>query len=106
MDGPHHEQLKREGKVWPDFHHAADLEASGRVVEFLPEAAADAFCLRGGPDDIVAQLLRVIAESPAPFEYIVLHPIPNPPTPDDPDCGYTARVARDILPAVRARLRA
>ena len=32
---------------------------------------------------------------PAAFDYVVLHPIPNPPTPDDPERGYTARVARD-----------
>ena len=48
--GPHPETLKHEHKVWPDFHHAPDLEASGRVVDFLPTDAADAFCLRGGPD--------------------------------------------------------
>jgi len=44
-------QLRRrdthQHQVWPDFHHAPDLEMSGRVVDFLPSAAADAFCLRG-----------------------------------------------------------
>ncbi|MET0851740.1 MAG: LLM class flavin-dependent oxidoreductase, partial [Candidatus Rokuibacteriota bacterium] len=44
--GPDPEKLKHECSVWPDFHHAADLVASGRVVDFLPPAAADAFCLR------------------------------------------------------------
>ena len=53
--GPHPETLKRERGVWPDFHHATDLEASGRVVDFLPESAADAFSLRGGPDEIARQ---------------------------------------------------
>ena len=48
--GPDPETLKHEHKVWPDFHHAPDLEASGRAVDFLPPEAADAFCLRGGPD--------------------------------------------------------
>jgi hypothetical protein len=37
---------------------------------------------------------------------VVLHPIPNPPSPDDPERGYTARVAREILPAVRRALAA
>jgi len=32
------------------------------------------------------------------------HPIPNPATPDDPEHGYMARVAREVLPRVRARL--
>jgi 5,10-methylenetetrahydromethanopterin reductase len=102
--GPDPETLKRDRKVWPDFHHATDLEASGGVVDFLPEAAADAFCLRGGAADVAEQLLRVIGEAPTAFDYIVLHPIPNPPAPDDPEHGYMARVAREVLPRVRARL--
>jgi hypothetical protein len=104
--GPDPETLKRDGKVWPDFHHASDLESSGRVVDFLPAAAADAFCLRGGPREIVEQLLAVLRSAPAAFDHVVLHPIPNPSFPDDPDRGYTARVAREILPAVRQALQA
>jgi 5,10-methylenetetrahydromethanopterin reductase len=102
--GPDPETLKREQKVWPDFHHATDLEASGRVVDFLPAAAADAFCLRGSPADIVAQLLDVIGAAPVAFDYVCLHPIPNPTVPDDPAHGYMARVAREVLPRVRAGL--
>jgi len=103
--GPDPETLKRNEKVWPDFHHASDLESSGRVVDFLPVAAADAFCLRGGPTQIVEQLLSVLRSAPAPFDHVVLHPIPNPSFPDDHTRGYTARVAREILPAVREKLR-
>ena len=100
------ETLKHQATVWPDFHHAADLEASGRVVEFLPTEAADAFALRGGASEIVKQLVAVLRSSPAEFDYVVLHPIPNPPTPDEGERGYTARVAREILPAVRRALSA
>jgi len=103
-NGPDPEALKHDKHVWPDFHHATDLLASGHVVDFLPEAAADAFSLRGGPADIVRQLVAVLRASPAPFDHVVLHPIPNPVMPDDPDRGYMARVAREILPAVRAAL--
>ena len=102
--GPHPEALKHEHKVWPDFHHAPDLEASGRAVDFLPTDAADAFCLRGGPDQIVDQLVEAITAAPVALDYVVLHPIPNPATPDDPEHGYMARVAREVLPRVRARL--
>jgi 5,10-methylenetetrahydromethanopterin reductase len=98
------ETLKHDHKVWPDFHHAQDLDASGRVVDFLPDAAADAFCLRGGPTQIVEQLLAVLRGAPAPFDYVVLHPVPNPTTPDDPEHGYMARVAREVLPRIRAAL--
>jgi 5,10-methylenetetrahydromethanopterin reductase len=98
------ETLKRERSVWPDFHHASDLEASGRVVDFLPVEAADAFALRGGPVSIVEQLVRVLRAAPAMFDYVVLHPIPNPEWPADPEHDYTARVAREVLPHVRLAL--
>ena len=102
--GPDPEKLKRERHVFPDFHHAPDLEASGRVVDFLPEAAADAFSLHGGPAEIVTQLLQVLRSAPTSFDYVCLHPIPNPTMPDDPERGFMARVAREVLPPVRAAL--
>jgi 5,10-methylenetetrahydromethanopterin reductase len=102
--GPAPEALKRDRQVWPDFHHAADLEASGRAVDFLPESVADAFCLRGSPAQIAAQLVGILTSSPVAFEHVVLHPIPDPRFPDDPEQGYTARVAREVLPRVRAAL--
>jgi 5,10-methylenetetrahydromethanopterin reductase len=98
------EALKQRQRVWPDFHHAPDLEASGRVVDFLPASAADAFSLRGGPEEVAERLIAVLRAAPAPFDYVVLHPIPNPPTPDEGERGYTARVAREVLPRVRRAL--
>jgi len=103
--GPDPEALKHARQVWPDFHHAADLEGSGRDVDFLPAEAADAFCLRGGPREIVEQLVGVLESSPIAFDYVVLHPIPDPKFPVDPERDYTARVAREILPHVRARVK-
>ena len=102
--GPDPETLKRERQVWPDFHHASDLEISGRVVDFLPASAADAFSLRGAPADIVTQLVASLRAAPVELDYVVLHPIPNPPTPDEGERGYMARVAREILPRVREAL--
>lgn len=103
-NGPDPEHLKKDQKVWPDFHHSADLEASGRVVDFLPDAAADAFSLHGGASEIVAQLLALLRTSPAPFDHVVLHPIPDPVKPEDHEHGYKARVAREILPRLRDAL--
>ena len=103
-DGPDPEILKRERGVWPDFHHDPDLLKAGRAVDFLGEEHADAFALRGSAEQIVAQLVRILrdaARDGIEFEHVVLHPIPNPPSPDD---GYTVRVAREILPAVRQQL--
>jgi 5,10-methylenetetrahydromethanopterin reductase len=103
--GPDPEALKHERRVWPDFHHAPDLEASGRAVGFLPAEVADAFCLRGDPAAIVEQLVGILSAIPVAFDYVVLHPIPDPRFPVDPERDYTARVAREILPHVRARLK-
>lgn len=102
--GPSPETLKRDRHVFPDFHHAPDLAASGRAVDFLPTSAADAFSLRGGPVEVADQLIDVLRRAPAEFDYVVLHPIPNPPSPDDLEGGYTARVAREVLPRVRLAL--
>jgi 5,10-methylenetetrahydromethanopterin reductase len=102
--GPDPEALKHRHLVWPDFHHAPDLETSGRVVDFLPVAAADAFALRGGPVEVADQLVATLRAAPAAFDYVVLHPIPNPPSPDEGDRSYTARVAREVLPRVRRAL--
>ena len=102
--GPDPEALKRQHRVWPDFHHAADLEASGRVVDFLPPRVAEAFSLHGGPVEVAEQLVAVLRAAPAEFDYVVLHPIPDPVPPDDPERGYMARMARDVLPRVRRTL--
>jgi 5,10-methylenetetrahydromethanopterin reductase len=102
--GPDPERLKHEHGVWPDFHHAPDLEASGRVVDFLPVSAADGFSLRGGPAEITERLIDVLGSAPTEFDYVVLHPIPNPTMPDDPEGGYMARMAREVLPHVRRAL--
>ena len=102
--GPDPETLKRARGVWPDFHHAPDLEASGRVVGFLPESAADAFCLRGGPTEVAARLVETLRAAPAAFDHVVLHPIPDPRWPADPERDYTARVAREVLPLARRAL--
>lgn len=104
--GPDPEALKHSRSVWPDFHHAPDLEASGRAVDFLPVSAADAFSLRGGPAEVTARLVDTLRAVSASFDHVVLHPIPDPRWPDDPERGYTARVAREVLPLVRRALAA
>jgi len=102
--GPDPETLKHDRNIWPDFHHAPDLEASGKVVDFLPVEAADAFSLRGGTSEVARRLLDALRAAPAPFDYVVLHPIPDPQWPSDPDNDYTARIAREVLPRVRTEL--
>ncbi len=106
-DGPDPEVLKHERGVWPDFHHDPDLLKAGRAVDLLSDAHADAFCLRGNSEQVTEQLVGVLREAASDgieFEHVVLHPIPNPPSPDDAEDGYTVRVAREILPRVREQL--
>ena len=106
-DGPDPEVLKRERGVWPDFHHDPELLKAGRAAEFLSEEHADAFCLRGTAAQVAEQLLGVLrraASDGIEFEHVVLHPIPNPPSPDDAEDGNTVQVAREILPVVREEL--
>ena len=103
-DGAAPEALKRDHGVWPDFHHAPDLLHSGRAVDFLPAKAADSFSLWGSSDQIARQLVALLRAAPAEFDHVVLHPIPNPRSPDDLDHGYMARMAREVLPRVRLEL--
>ncbi len=103
-DGPPPEKLKADRGIWPDFHHARDLLASGAAVDFLPPGAADAFSLRGGPDEVAKQLISVLQSLEVDLDYVVLHPVPNPSEPDDPERGFMARVAREVLPRVRKTL--
>lgn len=102
--GPDPETLKHQTHVWPDFHHAPDLEASGKVVDFLPLEAADAFSLRGGTGEVAQRLLSALRAAPAIFDHVVLHPIPDPKWPSDPEQDYTVRIAREVLPQVRKEL--
>ena len=75
-DGPSVEELKKQ--VWPDFHHAEDLEAAGRLVSFLPDEVGDAFALYGTPEMIAKQLWEVLNLG-FPIAMIIPHPVPTPP---------------------------
>jgi len=75
-EGPPVEDLRR--RVWPDFHHAQDLVASGQVVGFLPERAAQGFSLFGSPTEMAAQLRQAIGIL-GRVDVVVPHPVPNPP---------------------------
>ncbi len=97
-DGPPVHELQH--LVHPDFHHHPDLVESGGLVDFLPEAAADAFAFRGTTEAITDQLVATLSLG-IDFDIVVLQPVPNPPVPrgDEPD--YMERIARDVLPAAR-----
>jgi hypothetical protein len=73
-------------------------------VDFLPAEAADAFSLRGAPAEVSERLVGALRAAPARFDHVVLHPIPDPRWPADPETDYTARVAREVLPRVRKEL--
>lgn len=95
-DGPDVEELKKQ--VWPDFHHAADLEESGRLVSFLSDEIADAFALYGTPERIAAQLNEVLGLGHR-IDIILPHPMPTPPQ-GGPKPDYIERFATEVMPLV------
>ena len=88
--------------VSPDFHHTPDLEGAGRLLDFLPPAAAEASSLHGDAGAVATQLTELLRALPV-FEIVVLHPVPDPAhqAPGAPP-DYMGLVAREVLPRVRA----
>ena len=97
-DGPPVEELKE--LVWPDFHHAEDLEASGRLVSFLSDEIADAFAVYGTPD-MIAEQLRGVLSLGFPIAMIIPHPVPTPP-PGGPRPDYVERFATEVIPLLKS----
>ena len=96
-NGPDIEVLKRD--VWPDFHHARDLDAAGEVVSFLPDAAVEAFALRGRFEAIVEQI-RTILGYGLPIEVMVPHPMPTPPPREEGGLDYAHAFAQAVFPTL------
>lgn len=94
---PIHE-LKRQ--VWPDFHHAADLVAAGRVVDSLSDEIAGSFSFFGTGRDVADQMTAVLDEVPQ-ARLIVPHPVPMPI--DDEVQTYVDWLGRHITPVLSAR---
>ena len=70
----------------------------------MDEEHANAFCLRGNASQITDQIVSIVQgcrELKIDFEFIVLQPIPNPPTPDLGSQSYIERVPAEILGAVK-----
>ena len=74
-NGPPVDELKKQ--IYPDFHHAPDLVASGNLVDFLDDETAGSFSLFGKAQDIAAQLRQAI-EITGRADIIVPHPVPMP----------------------------
>ena len=115
-------RLRRDGGDWLLETHLGDvradagivatgsslapLEAPGeqRLVDFLPEEAAGAFCVRGTADHVAEQINRVL-DLGSDFEILVPQPMPSPP-PDAEGPTYMERIARDVMPRVARAWRA
>jgi len=60
--------------------------------------------VRGGASEVAAQLVEVLSLG-MEFSIVVPHPVPNPPPPGEASgATYMERIARDVMPVVRARL--
>lgn len=99
-DGPDVHELKKQ--VWPDFHHAADLEAAGRLVSFLSDEITESFALYGPPATI-AQQLGAILKLGYKIDMVVPHPVPAA-VPKGADPSYIERFAGEVIPALRTAL--
>ncbi len=97
-DGPDIHELKKQ--VWPDFHHAADLEAAGKVVSFLSDEIADSFSLFGTPDMIAKQLHRVLGYGHK-IDMVIPHPMPTP-MPNWSHPQYIERIPQEVMPKLKA----
>lgn len=98
--GPPIAELK--GQVWPDFHHARDLVAAGRLVGFLSEEAVRAFALYGSPGEITQQLQEVLGLG-LPLDVVIPHPVLAPPrdaATREPD--YVESFATRVMARIRA----
>jgi alkanesulfonate monooxygenase SsuD/methylene tetrahydromethanopterin reductase-like flavin-dependent oxidoreductase (luciferase family) len=99
-DGPDVEELKQQ--VWPDFHHAEDLEASGRLVSFLSDEIADAFAIYGPPEMLAEQLARVL-QLGYNIDMIIPHPVPTPPR-GGPRPDFIERFAAEVIPLLKREI--
>ena len=91
--GPPIEELK--SRVWPDFHHASDLEKAGHEVSFLSDEAADAFALNGSISKIMDQLSDILAGG-LPIDLVIPHPMPTPSVGGDLS-QYSDTLATNLL---------
>lgn len=101
-DGPDVHELKKQ--VWPDFHHAADLEAAGRIVSFLSDEITESFALYG-PPAMVAEQLTAVLKLGYKIDMVIPHPVPSH-VPQGADPAYIERFAKDVIPLVRNALSA
>jgi 5,10-methylenetetrahydromethanopterin reductase len=80
-------------KAWPDFHHHTDPVYSGRLVDFLDDAVADAFALYGNWEQIAEQLQAVLD-----LGLPVTHVIPHPVLAKGQQYDFVAACARQLIP--------
>ena len=106
-NGPAVDALKKQ--VYPDFHHAPDLAASGNLVDFLDHETAVSFALSGTTHDIATQLRQAI-EIIGRADIVVPHPVPMP-KPGEPvaralrsapaGADYKTWFATEVMPLLR-----
>ena len=116
--GPHPDELRSElielnknnkakGFNAPDFHHASNLVDSGKLVDFIPDEFARAFCFIGNSDQVSDQIVNFLKdcdEIGVNFEYVLLHPVPDPPMPDLGPNSYLESFPKKVLSKVREQL--
>ncbi|MBF69120.1 MAG: hypothetical protein CMQ29_15690 [Gammaproteobacteria bacterium] len=94
-DGPPLHELQQ--RVWPDFHHARDLAAAGTLLDFVPEAVANAFCIAGTWAEVREAYTEAACAWPD-AEVVVPHPVPAWPSGEGPaEEPYLEAFAREVI---------
>ena len=97
LDWPGEDVVSLKRRVWPDFHHARDLESAGRIVSFLPDEAVAAFALHGSFEAITDQLRNILGFG-LPIEVVVPHPMPTPLPLSAGGYDYARHFAEAVFP--------
>src|SRR5208282_2726375 len=80
-------------QVWPDFHHAEDMELAARMVSAIPLEVARRLCLMGSAAEVREQLERLVMRLPWIWHVTLQPNLPGP--------AFIAACAREVIPAFR-----
>jgi len=80
-------------QVWPDFHHAEDMQLAARMVSAIPLEVARRFCLMGSAAEVREQLERLVTRLPW-MRHVTLQP-------NLPGSAFIAACASEVIPAFR-----
>ena len=80
-------------RVWPDFHHAENMDLAARMVSEISVETARRFCLMGSAAEVREQLEYLVSRLPW-MRHVTLQP-------NLPGAAFIAACGREVIPAFR-----